>query len=107
MINKWGSKLTERLFTTTEINYCLKRTNSAECFAARFAAKEAFAKAVGHGWCKHLSWIDIEVVNANTGKPDLVVEGKTKQLLRNKRVALSISHTRVYAVAVVTVEDET
>ncbi|NIR53155.1 holo-[acyl-carrier-protein] synthase [candidate division KSB1 bacterium] len=105
IIEKWGRRFLERIFTQNEIHRCNKRVTAAECFAARFAAKEALAKALGHGWCQHFSWTDVEVVNQESGKPHISVDGKTKELVKNKRIVLSLSHTETHAVAVVAVED--
>ncbi len=105
MIEKWDEKFISRLFTENEISRCQARFNDAECFAVRFAAKEALAKALGHGWCKHFRWRDVEVTRENSGKPGLRIEGITAQLVVKKRVMLSLTHTREYAAAIVTVED--
>ncbi|HEX9654094.1 MAG TPA: holo-ACP synthase [bacterium] len=105
VIEKWDEKFVVRLFSRDEILRCRQRANPAECFAVRFAAKEALAKAVGHGWCRHFRWTDVEVVNDQAGKPDLRIIGITARLVENKRVMLSLTHTREYAAAMVIVED--
>jgi holo-[acyl-carrier protein] synthase len=105
MIEKWDNKFVARLFTEGEIARCRQRVTQAECFAARFAAKEALAKALGHGWCKHFHWTDVEVMNDQAGKPGLRINGITAKLVENKRVLLSLTHTREYAAAVVTIEN--
>ncbi|MFQ5708603.1 MAG: holo-ACP synthase [bacterium] len=106
LIQVWGAKFTSKLFTQNEIDYCAGKHNGAECFAARFAAKEALAKALGHGWCKHFRWTDVEICRAPSGQPSFKVGGITQGLVANKHVLLSLSHTRRQAAAVVTVEDE-
>ena len=106
VIEKWDEKFISRLFTVNEISRCRVRCNDAECFAVRFAAKEALAKALGHGWCQHFRWTDVEVTSENSGKPGLRIVGITARLVANKRVMLSLTHTREYAAAIVTVEDE-
>lgn len=105
-VEKWDAKFVSRLFTANEIARCRKRVHSAECFAVRFAAKEALAKALGHGWCQHFRWTDVEVANDDAGKPSLRIDGITAKLVEKKRVLLSLSHTREYAAAMVTVEDD-
>jgi holo-[acyl-carrier protein] synthase len=104
ILKVWGHKFTSRLFTQNEIEYCSQKSNAAECFAARFAAKEALAKALGHGFCEHFKWTDVEVVKENSGKPAFSISGITARLVENKRVLLSISHTKSQAVAFVTLE---
>ena len=91
-----------RVFTELEINYCQSRgKNSAASYAARFAAKEAFFKALGTGIVTALK--DVEIRNDALGKPEIFVEGSTKILADEKGVKeifLSISHSREYATAV-------
>ncbi len=105
-VAKWDEKFLSRLFTANEIARCRQRVHSAECFAVRFAAKEALAKALGHGWCKHFRWTDVEVANDDAGKPSLRINGITAKLVENKRVLLSLTHTKDYAAAMVAVEDD-
>lgn len=105
VIAAWGDRFLSRMFTKNEIAYCCEKANAAQCFAARFAAKEALAKALGHGWCEHFKWTDVEVTRDRTGKPALLITGITSQLVAHKRIHLSLSHSNAQAAAVVTVED--
>lgn len=104
ILDKWGEKFLVKLFTRSEIAFCQDKANAAECFAARFAAKEALAKALGHGFCKHFRWTDVEVRRDNSGKPAFAISGVTQELVRNKRVLLSMTHIQSYAAAIATVE---
>ncbi len=104
MLKKWQQKFTTKLFTLKEIKHCCEKVNQAECFAARFAAKEALAKALGHGWCVHFRWTDVEVSNEKSGRPIFIIKGVTEKLVKGKRVLLSLTHTKLYASAIVTVE---
>ena len=92
-----------RTFTETEINYCESRgKNSAASYAARFAAKEAFFKALGTGIVTSLT--EIEVRNDSYGKPEIFLFDATKNLAQEKcvnEIFLSLSHSREYATAVV------
>lgn len=106
ILKVWGQKFTSRIFTQNEIKYCSRKVNAAECFAARFAAKEALAKALGHGFCEHFKWKDVDVVKEDSGKPTFSIRGITARLVENKRVFLSISHTKSQAMAFVTIERE-
>lgn len=88
----------ERTFTPKEIEYCSKKRNKQQNYAARFAAKEAFFKALG----RRVGWKDVELVNRRSGQPDLVVKGVAPQSF--DRVHVSVSHLAAYAIAVVILE---
>lgn len=97
----------ERLFTPGEIEYCRSRKDPAAHFAARFAAKEAFLKALGLGLRLGLSWQDMDVVRDRWGRPSLELAGRAAALLRERKitgVSLSYSHDGDYAVASVILE---
>ena len=92
--------LAARLFTEKERAYCEQRSDPAPHYAARFAAKEATAKALGR-W---LRWQEVEVVNDERGRPSLRLTGETAALAHTcegGRLLVSLSHGRDYAVAVV------
>jgi len=106
-IDSGNSALIERLFTPAERSRCEKRKDAASCLAARFAAKEAFLKALGSGLRDGLSWQDMEVLNDELGKPELKLSGKAAELFQAhglKRVHLSLSHDGGNAIAMVVVE---
>src|SRR5512134_556582 len=100
-----GKRFRERVFTPKEIQYCeKKRRGKYESYAGRFAAKEAVMKALGRGWGAKVRWLDIEVARARSGKPDIVLHGKTAQFAAEKgirRWALSITHTKAHGLAFV------
>ena len=103
-LERHGERFTRRLFTPGEIAYCDKFKNRAERFAARFAAKEAAFKALGTGWGEGVRWLDVEVTHQLSGKPELVLTGRAKEVARKLRVtrmSVSISHSDRYVVAVV------
>ena len=96
-----------RLFTGAERDYSLTKKAPAPHLAARFAAKEAFLKALGLGLREGLSWQDIEVVRDHLGKPSLALTGRAAELCRERGLAavhLSYSHDGDYAVATVILE---
>lgn len=103
VIKKWGARFTDRVFCSGEIALCASKRNPAMCYAARFAAKEAFSKALGTG-IRRLSWKDIEVVHDKLGKPHLIVRGKSKTILGDRSVDVSLSDTEAIAAAVVIIE---
>lgn len=99
--------LFQRLFTPGEMAYCVARKRSAQHYALRFAAKEAFLKALGTGLRDGLSWRDMEVVNDPAGKPELELTGRAAELFRQNGLArsfLSLSHDGNFAVASVILE---
>jgi holo-[acyl-carrier protein] synthase len=99
-VEKTGDNFLRRIFTKREINYCKRAKKELKYpeLAARFAAKEAYAKALGTGIVK-LKWCEIEVVKDKRGKPLLAVKGK-----KLKKAHLSLSHSRDYAAAAVYLE---
>jgi holo-[acyl-carrier protein] synthase len=108
-INRFGVRFLERVFTAGEIQYCQRKKNWAESFAARFAAKEAGAKALGTGISRGVSWKEFEVRREASGRPTLHVSGRARQFAEAmgvKRMHLSLTHTRELAFAVVVAEDQ-
>ncbi|MGF7181665.1 holo-ACP synthase [Tunturiibacter psychrotolerans] len=108
-IERFGDRFLERVFTTGEIAYCLrKKKNAAESFAARFAAKEAGAKALGTGISRGVTWKELEVRREASGRPTLHLSGRAAELagaMGVRRLQLSLTHSRELAMAVVVVED--
>ena len=101
------NKFIDRLFTQKEIDYCEAKAKKAQHYAARFASKEAFFKALGTGWRNGMSWTDIEIQNDPLGKPEIVLSGETLlyfKKLKLKSISLSISHSKEYAVGFVIIE---
>ena len=105
---RFGQAFLERVYTPGEVAYCeRKRRNAAESFAARFAAKEAAAKALGTGISRGVSWKEFEVVRLPGQRPELEVSGRAAEIARHlgvNRFALSLSHSRGFALAVVIAE---
>ena len=102
-----GERLRDRVFTPLEIAYAERRANRYERYAARFAAKEAGMKALGTGWRDGIAWQDFEVVNLPSGRPTLRFHGRAAELAAKMGVtgvALSITHTREQALAMVILE---
>ncbi len=98
-VKQFGDSFLKRIYTAKEINYCRsKNTLRYPELAVRFAAKEAYVKALGSGMRK-IFWKDIEVINDRLGKPELVIKGKKKP-----KVFVSLSHSQAFAVANVIIE---
>ena len=101
-LKKYSPKFEQKIFTSTEIDYCQSQGDPAKHFAARFAVKEAVSKCMGTGIRESLGFKDMEVINEETGKPILVMTGKGKELfekLKLKSIHISISHDSTHAIA--------
>ncbi|MBP7341718.1 MAG: holo-ACP synthase [Smithellaceae bacterium] len=107
IIAKWGEKFLSRVFSDGEIAYCSRHAQASLHYGARFAVKEAFLKAIGTGLGRGVRLREIEVVNEESGKPDVHVSGGARRYLDDAgidRIHLSITHTKNYASAVVLLE---
>ena len=102
-------RFADRVFTASERKYCdSKGAAAAQSYAARFAAKEAFLKAIKTGWRGRVTWHDIEVSLDELGAPSLKIRNEAKKLMDlsgANRIHLSLSHTTEHAVAQVLLED--
>tara|TARA_B100001059_G_scaffold215279_1_gene232652 strand:- start:278 stop:661 length:384 start_codon:yes stop_codon:yes gene_type:complete len=98
-----------RIFHKKEIIKCKRINNSINCYAKRFAAKEAFSKALGTGIAKGINFNEIVILNKKSGKPFIEIVGQTKKTLNKKfsrkksKISLSLSDEKKYAVAFVTI----
>lgn len=105
MEKKAGFK--ELVFSVNEIIYCEARTFKYEHYAARFAAKEAFLKALGTGWRSGTAFNEIEIYNDEEGKPEIRFHGltaKTVADLKLGKIFVSLSHLKTMACAMVIIE---
>jgi holo-[acyl-carrier protein] synthase len=97
----------EKVFSPAEISYCETKTNKAEHYAARFAAKEAFFKALGTGWKNGTSFNEVEITNDEAGKPEINLLGETQRTIGAMaigKISVSLSHLKDLAAAVVIIE---
>jgi len=92
VIAKHGERFLNRVFTEHEIEYCRRFRNPSACFAARFAAKEAFTKAIGTGITRGIRLKDIEVVRVPGNPPFYRLHGNAKKILKDRTAVLSITH---------------
>ncbi len=107
-INRFGDRFLDRVFTPGEIAYCMRKKQSAESFAARFAAKEAAAKVLGTGISRGVGWKEFEVRREPGQRPTLHLAGRAADLARAmgvRRMHLTLSHSRTLAIAVAVAED--
>ena len=108
-IARHPERLVQRVFTETEQRECHGRRRPAMHYAARFAAKEAFLKAVGLGLRGGMRWRDVGVVHAPSGKPSLAIQGRAAERMRElgaRHALVSLSHTDEHACAVVVLEGD-
>jgi holo-[acyl-carrier protein] synthase len=106
-LSRTGERFIERVFTKEEQQYCRGRPRSEACYAARFAAKEAFLKAFGTGSSGPAHWLDIEVRPDVSGKPGLHAHGRLQQRCMEmgiQHMHLSLSHGASMAIAQVVLE---
>ncbi|HWB32766.1 MAG TPA: holo-ACP synthase [Acidobacteriaceae bacterium] len=106
-IARFGDRFLSRVFTPGEIAFCVRKKNAAESFAARFAAKEAAAKALGTGISRGISWQEIEVTRLPGHRPEILFHGRAADraaALGVQHAALSLTHSRDVAMAVVVLE---
>lgn len=103
---KYKNRFIQRIFTLEEIEYCEKKYDKYSSYAARFAAKEAFLKAIGTGLRDGFLWKDIEVKNDELGKPYFYFHGHTADFISKRKVHLSLSHTDKDAIAFVIIEGD-
>ena len=99
----------EKIFSKNEIDYCEKKANKAESYAARFAAKEAFFKALGTGWRNGMSFAEVEIMNNELGKPQINLFGKAKEIAEKQNcsdIHVSMSHIKEFASAIVILEKQ-
>jgi holo-[acyl-carrier protein] synthase len=96
----------KKVFSEREISYC-ESQKKEESFAARFAAKEAFFKALGTGWRDGMGITEVEILNDELGKPSILLSGKAKEVFEQKggtHIHLSLSHIKTQAIAFVILE---
>jgi len=101
-LEKFGDRFLNRVFRESEQAYCRPMRRPAPHYAARFAAKEAVAKAFGCGISERIGFLDIEVVRDTAGAPSIVLHGPARELAEERgvtKIFLSLSHTDHYAVA--------
>ena len=107
LLNK-NNRFKNRIFSTKEIKYCDLKTNKVACYSKRFAAKEAFTKALGTGINKGISFSEISINNNKDGAPFIELTGKTKTIVKNltkrkNKIYLSLSDEKKYALAMVVI----
>ena len=96
-IEKFEGRFLNKIYTETELDYCLSKKNKYQHFAARFAAKEAISKALATGWNKEFRWKDIEIFNEKSGMPNVKLSGNLEKFLGDeKSLKITMSHSEHY-----------
>jgi holo-[acyl-carrier protein] synthase len=106
-LERQGDRFLKRVFTPAEQEYCSAHRDPVPHYAARFAAKEAVFKALGTGWARGVSWLDVEVRRRKENAPTLVLNGEAERhslALGVGNTHLSLSHSDEAAVALVVLE---
>lgn len=106
-LKRWGDRFVRRVFTEKEAELCYQRIHPPSSFALRFAAKEAFSKALGLGMRQGVRWRDIEVFHFPGGRPGLRLQGASSHICRKKNISrlhLSLSDEGPYGMAMVILE---
>ncbi len=104
LLARWQRRFLEKIFTAEEIAQCEGRGHRAASYAARFAAKEACAKALGTGWDQNFSWKDFSVRNDAAGRPLPCLSPRLQTRLAGVNIHVSLSHAEHYATALVIFE---
>jgi holo-[acyl-carrier protein] synthase len=107
LLEKDRERFLRRVYRQAEIAYCDARRRPETHYAARFAAKEAFLKALGRGW--RLGWTQVEVLRGASGKPEMHLSGKAAEAATRRgvtRIHLTLTHTGETAAAVIVLEGE-
>jgi len=102
--------LKEELFSPDEIEYCESKRYPEQHFAGKYAAKEAFFKATGTGWGSGYAFKQVEVLTDETGKPEMIVNGKAKAFITKHKIEnihVTVSHVKTMATATVILESKT
>ncbi len=101
-LSTYGDQFLARIFTPTEQEYCEQQKQRELSYAARFAAKEAIAKAFGTGIGKSIGWTDLEIQRRESGEPCVALHGRAADLaasLKVTEVKISLTHAQHYAAA--------
>jgi holo-[acyl-carrier protein] synthase len=107
VLERWGDRFLQRVFTEGERALCCSRPFPASAFALRFSAKEAFSKAIGLGMRRGIRWRDIEVFHFPGGRPGLKIHGRAGEICREEGITgchLSLSDDGDYGLATVVLE---
>jgi holo-[acyl-carrier protein] synthase len=107
VLERLKDRFIHRVFTSAEQQFCNQHRDPVPHYAVRFAAKEALFKAIGTGWAKGVTWLDVEVVRERQEAPVLKLHGEAQrlgELMGARQLHVSLSHSDQWAVAMVILE---
>jgi holo-[acyl-carrier protein] synthase len=111
VLDRFGDRFEKRVFSELEIQRSRKKYDPSSSYAKRWAAKEACSKALGIGLRMGISWKEMHIVNLQSGKPKLIIEGKAKDLLKemtpsghSPKINVSLTDDHPWAKAIVIIE---
>ena len=104
ILDRWGEKFAGRILTQKELLYCNSKANKAESIAARFAVKEALIKCLSDDQQKRFKWHEVEILNTESGRPQVHLNGELARELKNRTILVSLSHTMNTAIAMIVVQ---
>ena len=104
-LERFPDRFRNRVFTPAEVRFCETLGDRYPSYAGRFAAKEAFSKALGTGLRGAIGWTEVDICDNERSRPTIKVTGRAEKILAGRRVHLSISHLPDYATAIVVIED--
>ena len=106
-LENYGERIRNKMFTQVEIDYCEQfKEKKYPHYAARFAAKEAFSKAIGTGFARGFKFKEVYIQNLKTGEPTIVLDGSLKEQFGENIIRVSLSHTANNAIAYLTMESK-
>jgi len=106
IIARWGMHFINRIFTQHEQSYCSTYAHPMVHYAARFSAKEAVVKALGIGFGRQISCLEVEIINTPLGKPEVRLSNRVQKAFLSPKILLAITHTKHYASTVALWLDE-
>lgn len=105
-IENYGKRFLDRIYTETEQKYSeMFNENKYVHYAARFAAKESFSKAIGTGLTRGFKFKEISIENLKSGEPKVILDGALKEKYGDKKMFVSLSHTDNNAIAYIIIEE--
>jgi holo-[acyl-carrier protein] synthase len=104
-LERYPERFRNRVFTAAETRFCETLGDKYPSYAGRFAAKEAFSKALGTGLRGAIGWTEIDICDNERSRPTIKVSGRAEKILAGRKTHLSISHLPDYATAIVVIED--
>jgi holo-[acyl-carrier protein] synthase len=107
VLERQRERFIQRVFTATEQEFCQGHRDCVPHYAVRFAAKEAFLKALGTGWAGGIRWVDVEILRHPGAAPSVHLHGTAAQIateMKVRSIHVSLSHSDEAAVATVMLE---